>query len=346
MGFVFGLAGTALIFLTVLDLLWTTFLEGAGPVTTRLCAWIGRAVLVFQNRCTTRRVVSLAGLLTVSATALAWTLMLWVGWTLVFAGSPTAVVSAAGGEPATFLERAYYAGDTISTLGLGDFRPVGGAWQLLTSVAAGSGFLLVGLAIAYLVPVVQAATQKRQLAVCVWSLGRNPADIISRAWNGVDSTALGPHLVSLTAMLALLGESHQTYPVLHYFHGTKRSSAVAPNVAALDEALTILECGLQKGCSLDLPSLGAARESITEFLNTLAPALIAPAADTPPPPSLAMLRDMGVPVVDDALFEQAVEGVVERRRLLLALVRNEAWTWEAVWGPAKGETSPLGEPVA
>ena len=122
-----------------------------------------------------------------------------------------------------------------------------------------------------------------------------------------------------------------TYPVLHYFHSSKRSASLASSVAALDEALTILECGLQKGCSLDLPSLGAAREAITEFLNTLGPALIEPAHDSPPLPSLKMLKEIGVPVVDDELFAQSLKGMASRRKLLLALVRNEGWTWHAVW---------------
>jgi hypothetical protein len=202
---------------------------------------------------------------------------------------------------------------------------------MLTSICAGSGFLTFGSALAYLMAVVPAATQKRTLAVCIWALGRSPDDIIIRAWNGADTTALGPHLVSLVPMLALLGESHLSYPILHYFHSSKRSASVAASVASLDEALTILECGLQKGCSLDLPSLGAAREAITEFLQTLKPALIEPAKDEPPVPSLKMLKDMGVPVVDDELFQQSLIGLKARRRLLHALVRNEGWTWKAVW---------------
>jgi hypothetical protein len=202
---------------------------------------------------------------------------------------------------------------------------------MATSVAAGSGFLLFGLALAYLVPVISAATQKRQIAVYITSLGRNPDDIILRAWNGQDTTALAPHLQSLTGMLALLGENHLTYPVLHYFHGAHRIRSAAASVAALDEALTILECGLQQGCSLDLPSLGAAREAITSYLDTLSPALILPAVDIPPSPSLENLRGMGVPVVSDSLFAAALAMVSERRRLLLALVLNEGWDWSAVW---------------
>ena len=52
---------------------------------------------------------------------------------------------------------------------------------LVGSQSAGSGFLMFGLALAYLMAVVPAATQKRQLAVCIWALGKSPDDIIIRA---------------------------------------------------------------------------------------------------------------------------------------------------------------------
>ena len=277
--------------------------------------------------------IGLAGLVAIISTLLTWTIMVWAGWALIFSSYTYALVDANTKQPADEWARIYFAGYTIFTLGLGDYKPIGAFWQIATSVAAGSGFLMFGTALAYLMAVVPAATQKRQLAVVIWSLGKSPDDIILRAWNGVDSTALSPHLISLIPMLALMGESHLSYPILHYIHSTKRSASLAVSVASLDEALTILECGLQRGCSLDLPSLGAAREAITEFLKTLAPALITPAKDDPPPPSLKMLKDMGVPVVDDELFKQSLAGLARRRRALHALVRNEGWTWEAVWPP-------------
>jgi hypothetical protein len=338
-----AVVGGAVILYAFVDVLWTCFVEGGAPLTTRVCSWLARALLALHtDGSRARRLISLAGLASALGSLVAWGLLLWAGWTLVFSAGDTAVVEAATGRPAGVVERIYFVGYTIFTLGLGDYKPVGGFFEIATALAAGSGFLLFGLALAYLVPVVSAATAKRQLAVCIWALGKDPADIIVRAWNGADSTALAPHLVSLIPMLAGLGESHLTYPVLHYFHSTKRSASAAAGVASLDEALTILECGLQKGCSLDLPSLGAARESITEFLNTLTPALIYPAADTPPTPSLQSLRDMGISVVEDELFEKSLDVLAERRRLLLALVRNEGWTWDAVWPPAsQAEPRPL-----
>lgn len=342
---ILGAIGFIILVYAFTDLLWTCFLEGGAPLTTRICSWLVRVMVAIQCRARrrpSRRVISSAGLVAVLATVAIWGSLIWAGWTLVFSAAPGAIIASEDHAPADLGGRIVFVGETIFTLGLGDYRPIGRPWQFLTTVAAGSGFILFGLALSYLVPIVAAATQKRQLALCIWSLGKEPTDILIRAWNGVDTTALSPHLVSLVPMLALLGENHLTYPALHYFHSSKRSSSAAPNIAALDEALTILECGLQEGCSLDLPSLGAARESISEFLNTLAPALIFPARDPPPAPSLQPLREVGVPAVDDALFHAALNALAERRRLLLALVQNEGWTWEAVW-PAVEPRKP--EPI-
>ncbi|MDB5302564.1 MAG: Ion transport 2 domain protein [Phycisphaerales bacterium] len=353
---ILGILGFLMLGYALVELLRTTFLEGGAPLITRICQGLAKVFLsIHHRRRGSRKVIAAMGLFAVISTVLVWTMLIWVAWTLIYCAGERALISTETLEPANAVARAYFAGYTIFTLGLGDYRPEGGFWQILTSIAAGSGFLLFGLTIAYTVSVVSAATQKRQLALCIWSLGKSPDDIILRAWNGMDTTALGPHLVSLTAMLALLGESHLTYPVLHYFHSTKRSSSVAARVAALDEALTVLECGLQKGCSLDLPSLGAARESITEFLQTLKPALIAPAAEVPPSPSLQALRESGVPVVEDELFEAAVAALAGRRKLLLALVLNEGWTWDEVWpvkllgltpfrpNPVPDQSAPSGE---
>ena len=333
---VLGFIGLLLLGVLLQDILWTAFLEGAGPVTKHVSGWIGRVMLVMHCRFrASRKVITKTGLFIVVATTFAWSILLWLGWALIFSSDPNSIVpTEAGADSPTFLTRMYYTGCSITTLGTPDYRPNGRAWELATVLAGGSGYLLIGVAIAYVVPVVTATTQKRQVAQNIWSLGKNPAEIISRAWNGVDTTALGPHLVSLSSMLALLGESHLTYPVLHYFHSSKRSSAIAPNVAALDEAITILECGLQSGCSLDVPALGAARESITQFLATLQTALVETTTADPPEPSLAALRDVGVPAVDDDLFKKALKPLAARRRLLLTLVLNEGWTWEAVWpGP-------------
>jgi hypothetical protein len=332
-GLILFFAGLLSLLLALLDLLWTTFLEGSPLVTTSIGHLAFRQTLKFC-RGKNRRVIGLAGLAAVVSTGVTWAVLVWAGWAMIFSASPNAVLDAVTNQPADGWSRVYFAGSTIFTLGPGDYKPGGVGWKLATAVAAGTGFVMFGTALAYLMAVVPAATQKRQLSVCIYALGKDPADVIIRAWNGADSTALNPHLISLIPMLALTGESHNSYPVLHYIHSIKRSASVAANVAVLDEALTILECGLARGCSLDLPSLGAAREAITEFLQTLESAKITPTVDDPPPPSLAKLKAMGVPVVDDELFAQSLVPMRDRRKMLFALVKNEGWTWSAVWPAA------------
>lgn len=323
--------GLALLFMGVGDLLWTTFLEGAGPLTRFNCDRVGRFTYFLFQRFHRRGILVAEGLLAAVSTVLMWTLFVWAGWAFIFCAAGGALISTETGASADTFSRIYFAGSTVFTLGLGDYRPVTSVWKFVTATAAANGFFIFGLQVAYLVPAVSAVTQKRQLALSIWGLGKSPDEILIRAWNGVDTTALVPHLVALTTMLALLSENHSTYPILHLFHSRKRSSSIAPRIAALDEALTILECGLQSGCSLDVPSLGAAREAITEFLQTLKRGLVTSTSDVPPTPSLKTLRDVGVPAVEEPIFEAALRGLAARRRLLLALVKNEGWTWEEVW---------------
>lgn len=80
-----------------------------------------------------------------------WLLLLWAGWTLVFSASPEAVLQDPEGVPADGWARAYFAGFSVFTLGVGDYVPNGPVWQLLTVVAVVSGLALTTMAITYLV---------------------------------------------------------------------------------------------------------------------------------------------------------------------------------------------------
>ncbi|MBD1835898.1 two pore domain potassium channel family protein [Cyanobacteria bacterium FACHB-472] len=248
----------------------------------------------------------------------------------MFSASDRSLVSADSKQPADTWERIYFIGYTLVTLGLGDYQPEGRIWQLATAIAAANGFLLITLAITYLISVVSAATQKRQLAIYIFCLGSNPSEILTKAWNGKDFGMLSQHLVSLTPMLALYGQNHLVYPVLHYFHSTDLQTAAEINVVVLDEALTLLECAVKPEHRPDAVALYALRESVLVFLDTLSSAFIKPAASAPPLPVLDELRASNIPLVSDEVFEKEVSSISKRRRLLLALVQNDGWTWKSI----------------
>ncbi|MDQ4129849.1 MAG: two pore domain potassium channel family protein, partial [Actinomycetota bacterium] len=132
-------------------------------------------------------------------------------------------------------------------------------------------------------------------------------------------------LPSLTSM----GQRHLAYPVLHFFHSSTRRTAIAPAIATLDEALAIIRHGLE-ATERESSSFTAVRRAIGEFLPTLQ--LFRVGNEVPPTPRLDRLRDCGLPVRHRKEFSEALEADKDRRRLLLATVKEDGWEWEDVTG--------------
>ncbi len=323
--------GALILAATAVDLLLTAFVEGLGPLSLRTGLFLARIMRFMVLRLRMRRILAWGGVLSVLLPLIIWTLLLWLGWALIFCSEPGAVVAAGTGEPAGVWQRIYFTGYNLFTLGMGDFIPRGPIFEILTDVCCASGFLLFGAAIAYLVPVISAATYKRQTGAYIWTLGATPAGIIIQSWDKDNCASIQPHLLVLIPMLLGLSETHLTYPVLHFFRSTRRPAAAGVNVAVLDEALTLMEYGLRAEHRPSAASLIPIRAAINQYILTLRPILgFAPEEGAPPPPSLDALRQAGIPVVEDGLFEKALSEQVERRTLLRKLARVEGWTWDAV----------------
>jgi hypothetical protein len=191
-----------------------------------------------------------------------------------------------------------------------------------------SGLVLLSLSIAYVLPVVNAAVQKRQVASYISTLGHSAEEVLERAWNDEDFGYLHLHYIALGPMVNELAERHLAYPILHYFHSVERHTAIGPSIAVLDESLTLLECcvpDVQLAPSATLP-IG---RSITEFLDTLREAFVTKADEPPaPPPKIGELRERGIPVLGEDDVETVFGEAEARRALLLALVQHDAWSWD------------------
>ena len=333
------LLGALLLLLVLGDLLWTTMGEGGGPVTKRVTSLLWGLALRVHHRWPSHRFLSIAGLAAFLGAVVLWIALLWAGWLLIFSSSTGAVVNAQTKAPADIWERVYFTGFTIFTLGTGDYQPNGRPWQVLTALSSFNGLFLVTFSITYLVPVVQAATHKRHLAVYISSLGQSAPSILVHSWNGEGFGALGQHLTAVTTDIAQLEQRHLAYPVLHYFHAQQRPEGIALSLSALDEALTIMMYGVEPEARLDEGTFRPVRQVITEFLETLSSIYIDAEDEAPPPPSLAPLREHGIPAVSDAAFEERVAGLDKRRRLLKALVRNDGWAWDTTQPDLRGRTA-------
>lgn len=333
-----GLLGIALILFIVYDVLWTTLrLSGAGPLTSWVTTLLWRLSLRLTR---SHHALALAGFWIILFTVGLWIGLVWIGWALVLSTDAHAVVNATTGQPAGFLERLYFAGSTLITLGIGDYRPEGRVWQVLTPVAAANGFFLVTLVITYLLPLVQAVQQRREVAIYITALGETPEEILLRAWNGTGFGRLQDHLVALTSQMMSVGQAHLNYPVLHCFHTRDRDASIAPMVAVLDESLTLIE-GLDPPLGPDPTTVYPLREAVQRLLSTLAEAHLKPERVPPPVPSLEGLRKNGIVTLDEEDFLKAVDLLFDRRRLLLGLVEQEGWRWDdVVKAPVPGRDAP------
>ncbi|HKI06374.1 MAG TPA: two pore domain potassium channel family protein, partial [Thermoanaerobaculia bacterium] len=310
MRIILGLLGIALVLLVIYDVIWTTLrLQGAGPLTS----WVTTALWRLSLKVTrTHKTLAIAGFDIVLFTVALWIGLIWIGWALVMNMSPHAVVNAATGQPVQFWERLYVVGANLITFGTTEYQPDGAAWHLVATLAAANGFFLIGLVITYLLPLVQAVQQRREIAVYISALGATPDEILRQAWNGSSFGRLGDHLIGLTPLMMALGQGHLNYPVLHCFHSRNREAAIAPMVAVLDETLMLLEGIEPKSCP-DRVAVYPLRGAIQQLLSTLAEAHLEPEKVPPPAPSLDGLREAGIPTRADDEFRRRVDGLTDRR---------------------------------
>ncbi|WP_240730767.1 potassium channel family protein [Deinococcus sp. S9] len=319
------LPGAVLVLGVLLDLLASSMQTGEGRLLRlihRLLYTLIQAVAQVGGR----RYLAWSGAVLVVGTLWTWVSLSWLGWSLVFWSKPQALVGASTGTPADLWDVLYFVGYTMTTLGLGDLKPIYTGWRLLSDLTALDGFVLITFAISFVVPVAQAQAGRRILALRIHRLGATAQGLLITAWHDhprglqglVDDLA-----VSLNALDAQL----KTTPSLYRFHDARPEESIELALPAFDEALSLIEF------ALDAPppkGLRAVRASVSSLLGTyrdVHPGLPRPA---PPLPDLAPLRAAGLPVREDAVVEAAFAKLTERRRVLHNMTARGRFSWADV----------------
>lgn len=327
-------AGVLVVLLVCVDVAMTALSSGSpmGPLAT----WETKVVYgPLRFRASGPRDVRLraAGPLVTLAVLGMWIVVLWMGWTLIFSADADAAVSATTGTPVGGWERAYFAGISLFTLGTGDVRAGDPAWQLASAVAAVNGLTLVTLSVTFVLPIVTAVTHRHRLAARIALLGETPDRVVLGFWDGTSLRGTDAVLGSVVNDILLLAERHHTYPILHYFHSADPVTAFPLRLAVLDEALTIMQHGLDPEVTGGGVMVSQARGAIDRLLTVLAGGFVPVGSWEPPPSDLSPLRDRGVPTVEQADFDEAVAGVAAHRRHVAAFVAHDRWRWEDVVRP-------------
>lgn len=318
-------AGAVVVAMTLVDVAWTTVAagSGAGPVTGRFVRPLWRLALAGHRRSRGHTLLSVAGVVIVFAVLLLWIALLLAGWWLVFMGSRGAVRDAVTHVPADATSRLYFVGNALFTLGNGGYAPGGGAWQMATVCATGTGLVLITLSITYLVPVASAVATRRQMAAAISSLGSTPDEIVTTAWTGSGFDGLALQLRSVATLLETSRQQHYTYPVLHFFHSGDAPNAAAPNITNLSQALFLLRFHVDGAVRPPPALLVPLDRTIESFLATLRSAHLRP-GEPVPLPSPEGIAAAGIPVAESTDPEAAATRQ-ERQRLLGALLRDDGW---------------------
>ena len=172
-------AGTVLVLLTLREMFHELFHPaGSGSLGAGLRRglwWAFRTVA--RSR---RSVLVLGGPAILVTTVVVWTVLLGVGWALVFwpflpegfrFGSPLTPA-----EQVSLLDALYFSFVTLATLGYGDISPTGAVLRLLAPLEAAVGFALLTAGISWILSVYPVLGRRRTLAQRLSSLHRLQQD--------------------------------------------------------------------------------------------------------------------------------------------------------------------------
>jgi len=316
--------------------------SASGPITRRLSAALWGTLLFVHRRSPRHRMLERAGTWITLALIVTWVLLAWLGWTLVFCATPGAVQNSSTMLAATFFDRVYFAGFTLTTLGVGDFAPKGAIWQILTVIAAGNGLLLFTMSITYAIPIISAATEKRQLALAINTLGESPLAICRNTVGDGDFDVLRTQIEQIETAIADAGQKHLAYPILHYFHSADTMTALPLALARLDQTLTIIDHAAPSLPAATRARIGITQRTIERFMATLESAFIRPSARTPHIPALDEVAELPFLQADPEDLRTRLAGLA-RQPLMHAYVRDDGWRWEAVWHASNADEAATGE---
>ncbi|WP_161889514.1 potassium channel family protein [Pontibacter russatus] len=328
--------GVFLYAVTALDIIKTTFSSnGGGMVTNAVSRTVWSAFLSAAGKSGRSRLLSYAGPAVLVSVLLTWILGLWSGLFLLLMSEANSVVNSKDMASASALEKLYYAGFSLSTLGVGDFIASDSLWRIVTSVAAFSGLVFITASITYFVPVLSAVNLQSRLSLYISSMGKTPQEILSKSWNGKDFSAFFDNVSDICQMLMQHTLNHHSYPVVHYFHNNQPKLSIAPAIVLLHEALLLLKHAVPKearGNKMKTAMLQTALDSYLEmvrgnFLKNPSP------KEKAPVPDVGLLEEQHIPLLDKEEIRQAFcHTLHDRRMLLTAALEMDGWSWREVYG--------------
>jgi len=313
------LSGMFIIGFTIIDLVWTSLWVdgGAGPLTNKMTNIAWKIFKAADKR--VKNILNLSGPFLLIGTLATWVMLLWIGWTLIFAGSQ-GVLRTSGNDPVLWYDYIYYSAYVIFTLGNGEYSPDGAVWKIATSIATGFGMMFLTLGTSYILSIIGAVIRKRAFASSVFGVGKSAEEIIINAWDGDDFYRMDLYLSELSTELSILTYQHKAYPLLFYYHTSKRVQALSVAVPIIDDVLSFFEYGLTDEVKINWLLVRSLRSSINEYLETLEKIFKEFEERPLSLPDIHRISYAGIPTVEEGGFRKKMEEIEERRQILYGLM--------------------------
>jgi len=334
-----AILGVVLLLISMYDIAWTTLSASeSGTVSLIVMRSWKRLSRLFKKFPMVHRILRSIGLLTFLSTIIVWFLIFWAAWSLIFISVGDSVISSVTGASATGWQKIYFVGNMIFTAGLGDFKPKPDnvTYQMLTVFANGTGFILVTVTIAYLVSATDAVTKQRHLAGFISSLGDNPHEMITNAWNGENIRDIESELSRASAEITLCAQHLIRFPLIFNFHSIETFFSPAIKIAALHEMLVMSESYLPAGIGISRFVLRQCKKSIYQYLQALE---IVSYEDTtrvkiPDAPKTDKLETEGIPLLSENYrrMNMGSQHIEMMRRHIYNMVKQSSRSWEDVYG--------------
>lgn len=307
--------GLLLLILIIYDFFFTTLSgSGAGFISKNVASLTYRGLRKFSGP-TNRKAFEYSGMIVNLGVLFVWIVIVWLGLFLVFSYDPAGVTNSSS-RPANWIERLYFTGYILSTLGLGNFTPDTAFFEIMTGISSFFGFIFFTSSMTYLISVSSAVIRKRSLSRSISTLGKTPSEIAHKL-KSLQPTYRDQQILSLQEKITTHLVSHQAYPVVHFFSHQEPENCFNINFVRLDEAVSILLNEKDQNISGDTgkDELQLLRNTMNDLLMHLKENF---SASLPKPEGYTDLKN-----IQEATLDQ-------RRKLLLAMLKSEKLSWEYV----------------
>lgn len=329
--------GVVLFGLTILDIIKTTLSSnGGGLLTNQVAKGVWKAFFLVSGKRGRSGLLRYAGPATLVSILFTWIMVLWISLLLVLLYEEGSILNSKTLEGASVLEKLYYAGFTLSTLGVGDFIASSNAWQIITCIAAFSGLVFITTSITYFVPVLSAVSLQSKLSLYISGMGRTPQQILANGWNGKDFSNFFGNTSDLCQLLMHHTLNHHSYPVIHYFHNNEPKRAIAPAIALLHETYQLLANAVPEEAVGNPLMLNMLKTSLDAYLETVKGSFLKNPSpkESAPIPDLHLLEEKGIPLTDKEKVQHAFRVDLQQRRVLMtAILEMDGWSWKEVYSP-------------